>query len=83
MYPTLALKMPEAGKGITAVDQEETDIGLSIQQVLWGGVAMPFQGWVESLNDSAYLAYTKSWIPSPAVQTTMVTTKLISHTKSK
>lgn len=30
MYPILALKMPEAGKGITAVDQEETDIGLSI-----------------------------------------------------
>lgn len=46
MYPTLALKVPEAGKGITAVDQEETDIGLSIQQVLWGGVAIPFQGWV-------------------------------------
>lgn len=48
MYPTLALKVPEAGKGITAVDQEETDIGLSIQQVLWGGVAIPFQGWVST-----------------------------------
>lgn len=33
----LLLSTHEAGKGITAVDQEETEIDLSIQQVLQGG----------------------------------------------
>lgn len=45
----LLLSMREAGKGVTAVDPEETEIDLSIQHVLQGGAAVPFQCWVATL----------------------------------